>query len=236
MTSISILGSGNMARGIATRAIAGGTDVQILDRDASKAAALGDELGAKSGQIGDVLMGDIVVLALPYGAVVPVVEQLGDALAGKILVDITNPVDFATFRALVTPNDSSGAQEIAKAAPADASVVKAFNTTFAGTLVDGQVDGQTLDVLIAGDDADAKAAVAQFVESAGLRPLDVGELPMAHWLEGLGLLHMGLQLSRGTQLRHDRQADRWLIRSADRLEHPLAPVTPQPGRRALCVS
>ena len=198
MTMISILGSGNMARGIATRAIAGGNDVQILDRDPAKAAALADELGGKSGAIGDDLIGDIVVLALPYDAAAQVVQQLGDALAGAILIDITNPVDFATFKGLVTPVGSSAAQEIAKVAPESARVVKAFNTTFAGTLVDGAVDGQVLDVLLAGDDADAKAEVSRFIESTGLRALDVGDLSMAHWLEGLGLIHMGLQMTRGT--------------------------------------
>ena len=198
MASISIVGSGNMARGIGTRASAGGNQVQILDRDPAKAAALADELGGESGTIGDPLTGDLVVLAVPYGAAVPVVQQLGDALVGKTIIDITNPVDFATFADLVTPVDSSAAEQIAEAAPSGASVVKAFNTTFAGTLVDGEVDGQPLDVLIAGDDADAKAQVATFIESAGLRPLDVGKLAMSHWVEGLGLLHMGLQMSRGT--------------------------------------
>ena len=199
MTSISVLGSGNMARGIATRALAGGNDVQILDRDQAKATALAGELGGgTTGTLGDPLTGDIVVLALPYDAAAPAVRQYGDALAGKIVIDITNPVDFATFAGLVTPADSSAAQEIAKVAPSGAHVVKAFNTTFAGTLVAGQVDGQPVDVFIAGDDADAKAAVASFIESTGLRPVDVGDLSKAHYLEGLGYLHMGVQMIRGT--------------------------------------
>jgi len=198
MTSISILGSGKMARGIGARAVAGGNKLQILDLDAQNAAALATELGgAASGTIGEPLLGDIVVLALPYKAVQPVVEQYGDRLNGKTIVDITNPIDTATFAGLVTPLGSSGAEEIAKAA-AGAKVVKAFNTTFASTLEAGEVDGQPLDVFIAGDDAQAKAAVSEFVDSAGLRPIDVGDLSKAHWLEGLGYLHVGLQLSRGT--------------------------------------
>lgn len=199
MSYISILGSGNMARGIGTRAVAGGYDVQILDRDPAKASALAGVLVAKPGTIGEELLGDIVVLALPYDAAVPVVQQYGAALVGKTIIDITNPVDFATFAGLVTPADSSAAQEIAKALPHGAHVVKAFNTTFAGTLVEGGVDGQPLDVFLAGDDAAAKAAVASFVESGGLRAIDVGDLAKAHWLEGLGFLHIGLQISRGTE-------------------------------------
>src|SRR5215207_4111335 len=195
MTSISILGSGNMARGIATRALAGGNSVQILARDADKATGLAKELTGQvtTGRIGDPLSGDIVVLAVPYAAAAPLVAQYGDQLDGKVIVDITNPVDFTTFDSLVTPADSSAAEEIAKAAPAGASVVKAFNTTFAGTLVSGQVAGQPLDVLIAGDDENAKQIVSGLVSDGGLRPIDVGPLGRAQQLEHLGFLHIAIQ-------------------------------------------
>jgi 8-hydroxy-5-deazaflavin:NADPH oxidoreductase len=201
MSTVSILGSGNMARGIATRVLAGGNSVQILARDPQESAALAAELGgsATSGAIGDSLTGDVVVLAVPYPAAAPLVEQYGDQLAGKVVVDITNPINVETFDGLVTPADSSAAQEIAKAAPGGAPVVKAFNTTFAGTLVEGQVRDLPLDVFIAGDDADAKNAVAGIVESGGLRPIDVGPLANARYLDGLGFLHIALQMSRGTQ-------------------------------------
>jgi 8-hydroxy-5-deazaflavin:NADPH oxidoreductase len=201
MSSVSILGSGNMARGIGTRVAAGGNTVQILARDPQESATLADELGgsATSGAIGDPLTGDIVVLAVPYPAAAPLVEQYGDQLAGKVVVDITNPLNVETFDGLVTPPDSSAAQEIAKSAPADTRVVKAFNTTFAGTLVAGQVKDQPLDVFIAGDDTDAKAALAGVVEAGGLRAIDAGPLANAHYLEGIGFLHIALQMSRGTQ-------------------------------------
>jgi NADPH-dependent F420 reductase len=200
MSSVSILGSGNMARGIATRALAGDNSVQILDRDPDKAAALAGELTGQvtSGRLGDPISGDIVVLAVPYPAAAPLVTQYGDQLDGKVLVDITNPVDFATFDSLVTPADSSAAEEIAKAAPAGARVVKAFNTTFAATLVAGHVAGQPLDLLIAGDDDDAKAAVARLAEAGGLRPVDAGPLRRARQLEHAGFLHMTLQQPLGT--------------------------------------
>jgi 8-hydroxy-5-deazaflavin:NADPH oxidoreductase len=199
MSSITILGAGNMARGIGARAVAGGNDVQILARDAAKASALADELGAQatSGTLGDPISGDIVVLAMYYDVAKNVAAQHADALAGKTVVDISNPIDTATFAGLVVPADSSAAQQIAQILPR-ANVVKAFNTTFAGTLVAGEVDGRPLDVLIAGDDEAAKQAVVEFVTSTGQRPLDVGELAKARWLEGIGFLHIGLQLSRGT--------------------------------------
>ena len=78
---------------------------------------------------------------------------------------------------------------------------KAFNTTFAGTLVKGQVAGQPLDVFIAGDDAAAKATLSQLVEAGGLRPIDSGPLAHAHYLEGLAFLGMKLQLTLGTQFQ-----------------------------------
>lgn len=199
MSSITIIGAGNMARGIGARAVAGGHDVQILARDAAKASALAEELGGKAtgGTLGDPIDGDVVVLALYYDVAKDVVAEHADALTGKTVVDISNPIDTATFAGLVVPADSSAAQEIAQIVP-DANVVKAFNTTFAGTLAAGEVDGQPLDVAIAGDDNSAKQAVSELIESAGLRPLDVGPLANARWLEGIGFLHIGLQMSRGT--------------------------------------
>ncbi|MFF2523506.1 NADPH-dependent F420 reductase [Streptomyces liangshanensis] len=197
MTDISIIGSGNMARGIATRAATAGHQVQILARDQKAADALATEIGGSAGAIGDPLRGSIVVLALPYDAVGETLRQLGGQLNGKTLVDITNPVDYTTFAGLVVPRDSSAAAEIAKQAPA-ASVVKAFNTVFAGTLLSGEVAGNSLDVLLAGDDEDAKRAFSEFVTSTGLRPIDAGDLSAAHWLEGIGFLHMKIQNGLGT--------------------------------------
>lgn len=157
-----------------------------LDAERTTAAASGDDL-----------TGDLVVLAVWYPVTKEVVSQYGDALAGKVVIDISNPVNVETFDGLVTPPDSSAAEELAKLGPAGAQVVKAFNTTFAGTLLEAQVAGQPLDVLIAGDDAEAKSRVSQFVEDAGLRPIDVGPLRRARELEALGFLHMALQPAFG---------------------------------------
>src|SRR6202045_4028535 len=190
MSSISIIGTGNMARAIGALAVAGGNTVEIIGRDQSKAADLAKALGGRSpttGQFGAVPAGDIVIVALLYANVVPVVTQYGDALAGKVIVDISNPFNSAAD-GLAIPDGTSIAQEVAKAAPASASVVKAFNTIFGVVLA----QGRPLDVFIAGDDARAKAGVAEFIESLELRPLDVGGLNMAHWLEGTGLVVMGL--------------------------------------------
>lgn len=189
MSSISIIGVGGMARALGARAVEGGNDVEVIGRDAAKAKDLAVALGggATAGTFGTAPSGDIVILAVPHASSVPVVAQYGDTLAGRVLVDISNPVS-ADATGLVTSEGTSAAQEIAKAAPAGAQVVKAFNTVFGHVLARGGL----LDVLVAGDDAQAKASVSAFAESLGLRPLDAGGLAMARWLEGAGLLMISL--------------------------------------------
>jgi 8-hydroxy-5-deazaflavin:NADPH oxidoreductase len=200
---ITIIGTGNMARGIGTRALAGGHDVTVVGKNTDAAdeavAALRDAGGNGSVRAAgetDPVEGDLVVLAIYYDDARRAVERLGDGLAGKTVVDITNPVN-ESFDGLVVPPDGSATQELAQLAP-DASFVKAFNTTFASTLQAGDVAGQPLDVLIAGDDDEAKATVATLVRDGGLNPVDVGSQQRARELEALGLMHMTIQDELGT--------------------------------------
>lgn len=163
MSSISIIGLGGVARAIGARAIEGGNAVEVIGRDAVKAKDLAAALGgATAGTFGTTPVGDLVILAVPYASAVPLVAQYGDALADKVIVDISNTSN-ADATGLVTPDGTSGAQEIAKAVPASAYVVKAFNTVFGHILA----QGGPLDVLFAGDDAEAKASVSAFIESLG---------------------------------------------------------------------
>ena len=189
MTSISIIGSGNMASAIGTLAVKGGNTVEVIGRDATKAEALAGALGdcATVGTWGAAPSGDIVILAVLFDSAVPTVSEYGNALADKIIVDITNPFN-ASATGLAVPHDTSIAQMVAEVAPTSAHVVKAFNTLFRDVLA----AGGPLDAFIAGDDAQAKASVSAFIESVGLRPQDTGDLSMAHWLEGAGLLSVGL--------------------------------------------
>jgi predicted dinucleotide-binding enzyme len=191
MSGISIIGSGNMASAIGALAVKGGNAVEVIGRDAAKAAALASTLGngATAGTWGAAPAGDIVILAVLFDSAVPVVSQYGDALAGKIIVDITN----ASVTGLAIPDDTSIAQMVAEAAPASAHVVKAFNTLFRDVLA----AGGPLDVFMAGDDAQAKASLSAFITSLGLRPQDTGDLSMAHWLEGAGLLSVGVGRGAG---------------------------------------
>jgi len=187
MTTITIIGSGNMATAIGIRAAKHGHTVELMSRNTAKAQALADQIGdgATVGTYGDIPTGDIVIVAVPYGGVVDAVASFGDALAGKILVDISNPFN-ADASGLVTL--SSAAQEVAAVAPDTAHVVKAFNTIFGHVLA----KGTPLDAFIAGDSAEAKATLGAFLDSLELRPLDAGGLPAAPLLEQAALLLMGL--------------------------------------------
>lgn len=187
--TISIIGAGSMATAIAGRTIKAGHLVEVISRDPVKAQALADKLGtgATTGTYGAAPVGDIIILAVPYSAAAAVVADFGNALAGKVIIDTTNPVA-PDLSGLVTPSGSSGAQETAKAVPARAHVVKAFNTLFGHVLA----QGGRLDAFIAADDAEAKARVSTFLDNLGLRPLDIGRLHMAQTLESLGLLMIGL--------------------------------------------
>ncbi|MDR7277569.1 NADPH-dependent F420 reductase [Catenuloplanes atrovinosus] len=176
MAHVSIIGSGNMGQAVSGLAAKGGNSVELFN----------------SADAGKPVTGDIVVLAVPYAAVAGVVAARRAELAGKVVVDLTNPIDFATFDGLVVPADGSAAAEIAAALP-ESRVVKAFNTTFGGTLASGSVGGAApTTVLIAGDDADAKAAVAALVQGGGLKAVDAGGLKRARELEALALLQITL--------------------------------------------
>lgn len=189
MSTISIIGAGTMATAVAGRIAKAGHTVEVLNRDPAKARALADKLpaGATTGTYAAEPTGDIVILAVPYGSAAAVVADYGNTLEGKVIIDITNPVA-PDLSGLVTPHGSSGAQEIAKGLPVTAHVVKAFNTVFGRVLA----KNGRLDAFIAADDVEAKARVSTFVESLGLRPLDVGGLHMAATLEALGLMMIGL--------------------------------------------
>jgi predicted dinucleotide-binding enzyme len=189
MTTISIIGSGNMAAAIGTRAAKHGHAIELMSRNTAKALALADQIGhgATVGALGATPAGDIVIVAVPYTGAVDVVTHYGDALSGKVLVDISNPFN-ADASGLATIPDSSAAQEIAAAAPEGTPVVKALNSVFGHVLA----RDTPLDVFVAGDDAAAKAQVAAFLESIDLRPLDTGGLAMASALEWTGILLMGL--------------------------------------------
>ncbi|MFG3604455.1 NADPH-dependent F420 reductase [Micromonospora chersina] len=175
MAQISIIGTGNMGRAISAVATKGDNAVEMLGK----------------GDLDKPVTGDIVVLAVPYPAVDQVLAQRSGQFDNRIVVDITNPLNFETFDSLTVPSDSSAAAEIAVKLPRS-RVLKAFNTTFASTLAEGTVGPLTTTVLIAGDDADAKAALVGVVTAAGLKAIDVGSLRRAREMEAIGFLQISL--------------------------------------------
>ena len=175
MAHVSIIGTGTMGSALSALAEKGGHTVEQLDTSTPDKP----------------VTGDVVILAVPYPAVQAVLAERKDQLAGKVVVDITNPLDFATFDALTVPADGSATAEIAAALPSS-KVLKAFNTTFAGALASGTVGSEPTTVLVAGDDADAKALLAGIVDAAGLRAVDAGGLKRARELEALAFLQMTL--------------------------------------------
>ena len=189
-----------MGKGIGYRLVAGGNDVTIVDPNPESAEALVKELkgAAKKGasvqasSLDNVVLGDVVVLAVWYGVNLELAKKLGSKLDGKVVVDIANPLN-PTYDGLATAPGTSSAEELAKLLPG-AKVVKAFNTTFAGTLVAGNVGGTPLDVFIAGDDDSAKKTVEKLVIEGGLVAVDAGPLLRARELEGLALLGITLQV------------------------------------------
>ncbi len=177
MTSITVIGTGNMGQTITALAEKGGSTVQVLGHQDTDQA----------------VTGDIVVLAVPYAALSEIAATRGEELAGRTVVDITNPLNYQTGELAVAP-DSSAAAELAQALPSS-KVLKAFNTTFGPTLAGGTVGGsQTTTVLIAGDDADAKAQLADVITAGGLQAVDAGPLGRARELEGIGLLQISLAM------------------------------------------
>jgi NADPH-dependent F420 reductase len=201
---VTVIGAGNMGRGIGHRLVAGGHDVTIVDRDPEEAGRLAEERRGAAEEGATVesagpdaeLRGEVVILAVYYPGSLELAGELGDRLAGKVVVDISNPLN-ETFDGLATAPGTSAAEEVAATVPAGARVVKAFNTTFSSTLVESQVAGQPLDVFIAGDDEGAKETVAQLVRDGGLRAIDVGPLERARQLEELGFLVITLQQPLG---------------------------------------
>lgn len=174
MAHITIIGTGSMANAIGGLFADGGSSVTYVARESVGTA---------------VIEGDIVVLAVPYPAVDGIVSAYAEQLAGKTVVDITNPLNFETFDELVVPAGSSAAAEIQAKLPAS-HVVKAFNTTFAATLASKKVGELATTVLIAGDDTNAKAQLAAAIEAGGVAALDAGALSRAHELEALGFLQL----------------------------------------------
>jgi 8-hydroxy-5-deazaflavin:NADPH oxidoreductase len=201
--SISNLGAGNMAKGLAARFASAGHPVTLASRDETKADAAAREVGngVSSAPIAAAAQSaDMVILAVPFDSAGDVIAAAG-GFAGKIVVDIPNPMT-ADFSGLSIGHTTSAAVEIQKRAP-QAKVVKAFNTIFAQVLQNGgQAAGRPATVFVAGDDEAARAAVVELARGAGFETLETGVLSSARYLEPVAALNitLGYGLGHGTDI------------------------------------
>ncbi|BDZ31965.1 NADPH-dependent F420 reductase [Lactiplantibacillus sp. WILCCON 0030] len=174
MAAITIFGKGNMGQAIGDVFKQGGNQVSYLGN--------GDPVKN---------LGDIVVLAVPYPAAISIAKANPTALVGKIVIDITNPLNFETWDDLVVPADSSAAEQLKQLLP-DSKLIKGFNTTFAATLKSRQVGDQQTTVMAASDSNEAKATLEAALKDSGVAFIDAGALKRARELERFGFLQMTL--------------------------------------------
>ena len=193
---IAIIGAGNVGGSLAGAAATAGHDVVVSANDPASARETAATTGATAaGSNAEAVAGaELVVLAVPGGAVAGVAAELAEALAGKVVVDATNPLN-DTYTGLTTSGTS--AAELLQQQLPGASVVKSLNTVFASRYANTTEDGQALDALLAGDDAGAKATVAGLLESIGFHPVDAGALRMARALEEIAFLNISLNAGNG---------------------------------------
>ena len=190
---VAIIGAGNVGKALATSITNAGHEVTIAAKNSGNARAAADEIGTSSADssAAAVIGADVVILAVPYAAGAQVADDIRDAVAGKTIIDVTNPLT-PDYSGLAT-TDTSAAEELQLRLP-DARVVKAFNTIFAGNQANPtrQIDGY-----IAADDPKAKQEVMSLVESIGFTALDVGPLSSARYLEGMAYVNIGLNAQNG---------------------------------------
>ena len=185
-TKIGIIGDGNVGSALA----------RGLGRAGHEVRSVGNDKGAIREAAS---WGDVVLLAVPFGAIDDVVRDAGEALAGKTVVDVTNALD--ANMDLAVGFRTSGAEELQKKLP-KARVVKAFNTVFAQYMDSGRLGDKPLTAFVAADDAGAKQTVLELARGIGFDAVDAGPLKNARLLEPLALLNiqLGYGLGMGTQI------------------------------------
>jgi predicted dinucleotide-binding enzyme len=200
MTTIAIIGLGNMGKGLAKR-LAGRTNLVLTSRDEAAVTAFAATLPAGVtvlDQEAAIARADVVVLAMPYAQALDAAAN--PALAGKVVLDMSNPIT-PDFAGLLLGYSTSAAEQVQQAAP-DARVVKAFNTIFASLFNRPTAETAGIPVFIAGNDEAALAAVEHLVRLSGFAVEKTGGLEAARLLEPLGMLNirLGYGLGHGTDI------------------------------------
>lgn len=195
---VTVIGAGNMGSAFVKQLVSAGHTVTVTARNLDKARAVA---AAHPGAVATAAANaaanaDVVILATGYGDAVAAL-RLVDSLAGKVVIDITNPLT-ADYMGLTIGHTTSAAEEIAGAVP-DARVVKGFNTVFAQVLAEGSNfgGGRKVSVFLASDDASAKVTAKALAESLGFETIDAGGLKNARYLEPLAGLNIYLGYGAG---------------------------------------
>lgn len=190
---IAIIGTGNIGGRLARLWLAQGRPIVLGLRTTDKIAAAQQKFPGCDATLipRAVEHADVVVLAVPWPAVQPLLEEL-PPLEGRVLLDTTNPV-LPDLSGLALPATTSAAEMTQKWQPT-ARVVKAFNTIGAAFLGNAAIDGIAADGFYCGDDADAKGIVAELIAGTGLAPQDVGPLRNARYLEAMAMLWIDMAL------------------------------------------
>jgi predicted dinucleotide-binding enzyme len=192
---VAVIGAGNVGSALARTAKRTGNEVTVTATGKERLRALGEEIGAETTTSTlDAVTDADVVLAIPFGAVAEVAGQISEAVAGKVVVDVTNPLK-EDYSGLAT-TDRSGAELLQEQLP-QAKVVKAFNTVLAANQDKGEIDGIQLDGFVAADADDAKSQVLAFLEQLGYRPIDAGPLAAARYLEAMAFPNISLNAGNG---------------------------------------
>ena len=195
---ITVIGAGNMGAAFVKQLTRAGHQVSVTARDSAKAAQVAAaNPGAKAvPAAGSVEGADAIVLATGYADAAGVLRGAGD-VAGKVVIDITNPLT-ADYMGLTIGHGTSAAEEIAKAVPG-AEVVKAFNTVFAQVLGEGADfgNGRKVEVFVASDSERAKNVARAIAESIGFGVVDAGPLKNARYLEPVAGLNIYLGYGAG---------------------------------------
>lgn len=190
---VAIIGAGNVGSALAASITRAGHEVVVTANDPEHARSVAEQTGASAADsnVAAATGADVVIVAVPYASATDVVTEIRDVIAGKTIVDVTNPLT-ADYSGLATEG-TSAAEELQRQAP-EASLVKAFNTIFASRQASPRPE---VDGFVAGDDAKAKQQVISLVDSIGFTPLDVGPLRSARFLEGMAFLNIGLNAQNG---------------------------------------
>jgi len=192
MTIAVLGGTGKEGSGLAMRWALSGYNVIIGSRSAERAARRVEELNARLGDsymsgalnVDAAARADLVVLSVPYSAHEATLEAVREAVRGKVLVDVTVPLKPPDVRTVHLPEGKSAALEAQAFLGEDVRVVAAFQNISAGHLKDPDHE-IPCDVLVCGDDRDAKEEVIKLVEAAGMRGLDAGPLANAIAVESM---------------------------------------------------